>query len=140
MEKFETKLDDNTLKIFLKTSSDAILDGPNKIFFTIYTKDKPKKWRKVIVKRESPNTFSAEIVKTRLQKRPILKMRSNYIVDNIDLKESIAKVSTVTYNLEDTLNSKDYVSKHQSNKDEYDLGRSDDETFSITKRVNIVLT
>jgi len=67
-------------------------------------------------------------------------MRSNYIVDDKDLKKSIAKTSTVTYKLKDTLNSKDYKSKFQDNDKEYDLGNPKDETFSITKKITIKLT
>ena len=139
MEKFETNLDNHKIKITAKVSSDALLDGSNKIFITIYHEDKPKRWRKIIAKQDNINKFSAEIVKSRLQKRPIVKIRTNYIVDDKDLKKQIAKTSTVKYTFNDPIVSDNYVSKYQINDLEYDLGSDQDETFSITKRVKISL-
>ncbi|WP_303316480.1 hypothetical protein Q4Q34_06640 [Flavivirga abyssicola] len=140
METFETKLDDNPLDIIIKPSSDALLDGSNKVLVTIYNKEEPRKWRKVNVEKAGSNKFHAEILKTRLERKPTIKIRTNFIVDNIDLKEQIVKTTTIRYNLTDTLNSKDYESKYQNNDKEYDMGRADDETFSVSKRIEVLFT
>ncbi len=140
MEDFKTKLDDIKLSVTVQVFSDALLDGSNKIFISIYHKDAPRKWRKMDANQKQPNVFTSQIDKSRVLKRPILKIRTNFIVDDISLKESIAKVSTVKYKIEDTLNNADYVSKFEVNEEEYDLGKSDDETFSIAKKVNVIFT
>lgn len=137
MENFTTKLDANNLNVSVTTNSDALPDGSNKLFVTIYHADNPKRWRKIEVVENSPNDFSFSVVKSRLKKRPIVKIRSNYIVDDTNLKKQIAKVTTIAYAFDDTTNDKDYTSKYQDDDTEYDLGKDDDETFSVTKRVTV---
>ena len=135
MATFKTTLDDNPLTITIIPSSDALLDGSNKILITIYNEDEPKKWRKIQVEEPRSKKFTADIVKIRLVKRPIIKIRTNFIVDNVSLKEQIAKVTTVAYQLEDTTSTENYVSIYDEG---FDLGASDDETFSVTQRIEVL--
>jgi hypothetical protein len=139
MDTFEAKLDNQKLTIEAQISSDALLDGSSKIFVTIYHEDTPRRWRKIDVQLEGNNRFTAIVEKSRLQKRPIIKIRTNYIVDAINLKESIVKVTTVKYAINDGLKTVDFVSKFETNTEEFDLGTAEDETFSITKRVKVAL-
>jgi len=134
MATFKTTLDDNPLTITIIPSSDALLDGSNKVLITIYNEDEPKKWRKIQVEEPRSKKFTADIVKIRLVKRPLIKIRTNFIVDNVSLKEQIAKVTTVAYQLDDTTNTENYVSIYDEG---FDLGASDDETFSVTQRIEV---
>jgi len=139
MDTFEAKLDNQKLTIEAQISSDALLDGSSKIFVTIYNEDTPRRWRKIDVQLEDNNRFTAIVEKSRLQKRAIIKIRTNYVVDAINLKESIVKVSTVKYAINDGLKTVDFVSKFETDTEEFDLGTLEDETFSITKRVKVAL-
>ena len=139
MDTFEAKLDNQKLTIEAQISSDALLDGSSKIFVTIYNEDTPRRWRKIDVQLEDNNRFTAIVEKSRLQKRAIIKIRTNYVVDAINLKESIVKVSTVKYAINDGLKTVDFVSKFETDTEEFDLGTLEDETFSITKRVKVTL-
>ena len=49
METFKTKDDNHDIEIIIKTSSDAVMTGPNKIFLTIYDESASYNWRKVNV-------------------------------------------------------------------------------------------
>ncbi|MBL7558588.1 hypothetical protein JAO71_02135 [Olleya sp. YSTF-M6] len=140
MDEFKTKLDNQTLDISVTVSSDALMDGSSKIFITIYHEDHPRRWRKIDAFQDDNNVFSASIEKSRLSKRPILKIRTNFIVDTIDLKDAIVKTSTCNYLLKDELNEASFTSNYQDNENEFDLGKSDDETFSISKKIHIELT
>ncbi len=135
METYIAKLDENPLEITLKISSDALLDGFNKVLITIYNEAEPRKWRKIEVTKSNSNIFNAEIVKKRLVKRPVLKMRVNFIVDDVNLKTQIAKKTSIAYNLKSINDTEKYESKYD---DGFDLGSTNDETFSVTKRIEII--
>ncbi|QRM88793.1 hypothetical protein FG167_05945 [Lacinutrix sp. WUR7] len=134
METFNTEFDISPIQIIVEPSSDALLDGSGKVRLSIYHEDAPRKWRKVDVIDQGSNIFNASTDKSRLIKRPILKIRTNFIVDDLALKEQIAKTTTITYKLDD----ENFESSFDINEDEYDLGRTTDETFSITKRIQVL--
>ena len=135
METFETQLDGESIKITITTFSDALLDGSNKVAISIYHPDTPRKWRKVSVDQIDTNKFEARITKDRLEERPVIRVRVNFIVDDIDLKEQIAKLTLVKYHLKDTTNDKVYESTYDG---DFNMGRKDDETFNIVKKIKVV--
>ena len=142
LEKFTSKNNNQPITIIVKPNSDALLDGPNKVRISIYNENTPRKWRKVKVRETDPNsTFQASIDKERLVERPIIKIKSNYFVDNIDNKAVIISTTTVAYNLQSNVaDQQDYESTFIEHPDEYDAGRDDDETFCVTKRIETILT
>lgn len=141
METFATKLDDNPIEITVKTSSSAIMTGPNKVFITIYNEDSPSNWRKVNVDETVPDKeFKASVKKLELKDRPIIRIKSKFAVDDIDLKESIVKTTRLSYKLkDDTGNQEGFHSNYTDNKSEYKLGSSSDGTFAVVKRIKVEL-
>jgi len=141
METFNTPNDNQPISITIKTSSDAVMTGPNKIFMNIYHEDTPNNWRKVKVTEVVPNEeFTATIEKSKIVLRDIIRIKSKFAVDDTDLKESIAKTTTIDYNLNGGPgNEKDFETNYTDHKSEYNLGSANDETFSIVKRIKVNL-
>ncbi len=141
METFKTKDDNQDIEIIIKTSSDAVMTGPNKIFMTIYNEASSTNWRKVIVDEIKANEeFKAVVKKSRLKKRPIIRIKSKYAADSTDLKEAMAKTTKLTYDFDENSGSiESFATNYKDNKDEYHLGSSNDETFSVVKRIKVIL-
>lgn len=141
METFNTPNDNQPISIIIKTSSDAVMTGPNKIFMTIYHEDTPNNWRKVSIIEVVPNKeFSATIEKPRTLLRDIIRIKSKFAVDNTSLKESIAKTTTLDYKLNGGLgNEEDFETNYTDHKSEYNLGSANDETFTIVKKIKVNL-
>ncbi|WP_296385121.1 hypothetical protein [Winogradskyella sp.] len=142
MEEFKTKKDTNPVNIIIKPSSDAILDGPNKVRISIYNENAPRKWRKVkVIETELNKTFEATIEKQRIVDRPIIKIKTNLFADPLSKKDDMLKTTTVSYNLSSAVtDEKDYESTFLNHSEEYDPGSSIDQTFSVTKRIKTILT
>ncbi len=142
MENYQTPEDSNPLEIIIEPSSDAAFDGPNEVMVTVYHDDNPRKWRKIAVTEISNGIYKAEIEKDKLTDRPIVKIRSSFIVDSNQMpnKSLVVQQTTVDYNFDGGNGSADYKSTHDQDPTEYDEGRSNDETFTVTKRVSITLT
>jgi len=142
MEEFKTPNNTNPVNVIIKPSSDAILDGPNKVRISIYDESTPRKWRKVkVTETEFNKTFEAAIDKERLVDRPIIKIKTNLFADPISRKDDMLKTTTVSYNLTSiAADEKEYESTFLDHPEEYDPGSSNDQTFSVTKRIKTILT
>ncbi|MBX2829219.1 MAG: hypothetical protein KTR22_13720 [Flavobacteriaceae bacterium] len=141
MENYQTPKDSNPLTIIIEPSSDAAFDGPDEIKVTIYHDDNSRSWRKIPVEEISNGIYKAEIDKEMLEDRPIVKMRSNYIVDATQKpnKKLVMQKTTVDYNY-DGGTSKDYKSEFGVDDSTYDGGSDDDETFFVIKKIEVTLT
>lgn len=138
METFKTKLNDNPIKINLSINTDALIDGPNGVYITIYHPDSPRKWRKVKVYVNDQDQFEAVITKKRLVARPIIKIRISLIVDDLSLKEQIAETTEIDYHLNDTndpTKAELYESKYD---DDFNMGSSNDQTFNVVKKIKVI--
>lgn len=138
METFKTKLNDKSISINLLINTDALLDGPNAVYITIYHPDNPRKWRKVKVNINDQDQFEAIITKERLVARPIIKMRVSLIVGDLNLKEQIAETTEIEYQFKDTgdqTKDKLYKSKYD---DDFNMGNPNDQTFNVIKKIKVI--
>ncbi|GAB5398423.1 MAG: hypothetical protein Aureis2KO_00080 [Aureisphaera sp.] len=141
MENYQTPKDSNPLDIIIEPSSDAALDGPNEVMVTVYHEDTPRQWRKITVTEISNGIYKAEVDKEMLTDRPIIKIKTSFIVDSTQMpsKELVMQQTTIDYNFDGGA-SVDFKSAFGQDPSEYDDGRADDETFMVIKKVSITLT
>lgn len=140
METFITKRDDHLIDILIKPDSSAILTGPNKIFMTIYNESSPINWRKVVVKEiNQDKEFIGSISKKDLAERPVIRIKSKFAVDDVNLKDSIIKSTALSYLVVDgNGTNEDYKTNYTDHASEFKTGSSNDETFAVVKRVHVV--
>ena len=138
MENFITPEDSNDLQVLLMLSSDAKLDGPNEVFATIYHIDDKRSYRKVSVEKIADAHYKVLADKKMLKERPVLKIKSFFIVDNVQLtdKDRVIKATKNNYTFKGPPDV-DFKSDYAFNKEEYVKGKPTDETFNVTKRVTI---
>ncbi|MDC8002430.1 hypothetical protein POV27_00065 [Aureisphaera galaxeae] len=142
MENYQTPEDSTPLTVNISPSSDAQLDGPNEVRVTVYHEDTPKQWRKISVTKISEGEYEAQIDKSMLTDRPVVKIKTNLIVDSSQMpsKDAVVQNSEVDYTFNGGSNPADFESRFSTDSSEYDDGSDTDETFSITKKVAITLT
>lgn len=142
MENYQTPEDSNPLIITIVPSSDAQLDGPNEVRVTVYHEDTPKQWRKIAVTKLTNGDYEAQVDKSMLTDRPIVKVKTNLIVDSSQMpsKDMVVQNSEVDYTFDGGGNPTNFQSRFGVDSSEYDDGSATDETFSITKKVAITLT
>lgn len=138
MENFDTPDDTNLLQVKIQLSSDAKLDDPDEVYVTIYNENDQRSYRKISVEKISDNLYKINADKKMLKERPIIKIKSYFIVDGVQLpdKDLIINVTKNKYRFKGTPDV-DFNSDYSINKNEYVKGKPTDETFNVTKRVLI---
>lgn len=141
METYSTKNDSKSVFVTIIPSSDAKLDDPNEVIVIIHQKDDARRRKRQVVSINSEGNYVAEVLKSKLEEKPIVKIITSFIVDanQFPNKDLIVAKTEIDYNFNGG-QAQGFESKYATHEAEYNKGSDTDETFRVTKRVEVFLT
>ncbi|MDT0555508.1 hypothetical protein [Patiriisocius hiemis] len=141
MEIYSTKNDSKNLVITVIPSSDAKLDDPNEVIVIIHQKEDARRRKRQAVTINAEGNYEAEVLKSKLVEKPIVKIITSFIVDanQFPNKDIIVAQTEIDYSFNGG-QVQGFETKYDTHKDEYNKGSDADETFRVTKRIEVLLT